>query len=133
MSDWSSDLCSSGLARLAVAKTAHRRSGDDASDADPRADGDIGPARQPLRAAPQPFGNGRAIGVRVERERLSPGQIGKEGLVPAGLWRVDDPPIAGRGGIEIERAEARYAKRPMIPLAENRANCGQPLGGGGGG
>src|SRR3546814_7316567 len=56
-----------------------------------------------------------------------------EGLVPAGLWRVDDPPIAGRGGIEIERAEARYAKRLMIPLAENRANCGQRLVGRGGG
>src|SRR3546814_3412425 len=51
----------SHMARLAVAKTAHRLSGDDAADADPRADGDIGPARQPLRAAPQPFGNGRAI------------------------------------------------------------------------
>src|SRR3546814_4309484 len=40
----------SHMARLAVAKTAHRLSGDDAADADPRADGDIGPARQPLRS-----------------------------------------------------------------------------------
>src|SRR3546814_16228657 len=78
-----------------------------------------------LRAAPLPFGNGRAIGVRVERERLSPGQIGKEGLVPAGLWRVDDPPIAGRGGIEIERAEARYAKRLMIPLRSEERRVGK--------
>src|SRR3546814_6341624 len=56
-----------------------------------------------------------------------------EGLVPAGLWRGDDPPIAGRGGIEIERAEARDAKRLMFPLAETRANCGQRLVGRGGG
>src|SRR3546814_19526562 len=77
----------SHMARLAVAKTAHRLSGDDAADADPRADGDIGPARQPLRAAPHPFGNGRALCVRVERERLSPGPLGKEGFVSA---RSDD-------------------------------------------
>src|SRR3546814_11368753 len=76
----------SHMARLAVAKTAHRLSGDDAADADPRADGDIGPARQPLRAAPQPFRNGRAPGVRVDRDRLSPGPLGTDGLVHPGPW-----------------------------------------------